>query len=128
MVSSRKRFLAGMLARFVAIGLICSACDPEPSAWKTAQSQNTIESLEQYLDKFPDGLNAEEAHTSLASLIDTREWNIAEGTTDIGQRIETYQTYLDTHPDGEFTDTARTKLDHLSHELTLRAIVTLDRI
>ena len=124
MVSSGKRFLTGMLARIVSIVLICSACDPEPGAWKTAQSQNTVESLEQYLDEFPDGPNAADAHTTLASLIDTRDWNIAEGTTDVGQRIEAYQVYLDTHPDGEFTDTAATKLGHLSHDQAWNAAIS----
>lgn len=124
MASSRKRFLAGILARSVSIVLICSACDPEPGAWREAQSQNTIESLEQYLQEFPDGLNAVEAHTTLASLIDTRDWNTAEDTADVGQRIEAYQVYLDTHPNGEYTDPASTKLDRLSHDQAWNAAIS----
>ena len=71
-----------------------SCCASDEKAWQTAVAENTIESYEEYLEKYPEGIFVEEAMEAIDELM----WEKAvEKNT-----IESYQEYLKKQPEGKY--------------------------
>lgn len=95
--------------RFVAFlfleAALLAGCDREPSAWKKAERQDTVEAYEGYLAAHVGGPHAREATQRLAERREDRDWRTAEsnGTADAMDH------YLAAYPQGRFAEEAKTK-------------------
>jgi hypothetical protein len=88
--------------------------------WQVTGQGATEEGLRLYLDRYPDGLNAELAEQRLdqyeraaraeAEARDRAAWDVARGA-DI---VAAYEDYLSAYPNGAFTDQARARIDQLT--------------
>jgi len=87
--------------------------------WQATGQGATETGLRDYLQRYPDGLFAEEAEARLAEIEAARraeaeaqersDWDrVREADT-----IEAYERYLEVYPDGLFVDTARARLEQL---------------
>jgi hypothetical protein len=82
----------------VIIVVITSACNPEQKNWNNARSQNTIESYEQFLVKYPIGSLSDSANFFIEKIY----FNQAKK----GNTIAAFKKYLNSYPTGSFSDSA----------------------
>jgi hypothetical protein len=75
----------------------------EYSLYTEAKTSNTPEAYRAYLDKYPDGVNAEEAR----GLLDSLDWDIATDADDTAA----FELYLEQHPDGVHAEEARSSAE-----------------
>ena len=85
--------------------LILSGCATDEKAWQEAANQNTIESYDAYLEKYPEGEYALEAKEKSEALLWQKVSRI--------NSIPACEDYLEKYPDGKFIDVAIEKLDEL---------------
>ncbi len=81
------------------IALLISGCDKDRSTWNAAIRENTIESYERYLEKYPDGKYSKEALDAIDEIV----WHKAENK----KTIESYQKYLERYSGGRYVKEAK---------------------
>lgn len=81
----------------------------EDNAWKNAQLQNTINSYNEYLDKYPNGKFIFEAENILSQLEEDNVWDNAQ----MQNTIKSYNDYLNKYPNGKYTLEAKDKISQL---------------
>lgn len=92
----------------------------EDDVWAKAQSVNTIETYQEYLDKYPFGVHVVEAKEAIerikqqAEAERRREAARAEWEALPAYDIEAIRRYIKTHPDSPFLDEARQLIKALS--------------
>ena len=87
------------------IGATFVGCDPANKAWKAAESENTIESFQQYVAEFPDSKFTGEAEQRIEALA----WQNAESL----KSEDAYATYAEGFPSGAHIEQAGQRLREL---------------
>ncbi|RVT83263.1 hypothetical protein DXV76_13520 [Rhodobacteraceae bacterium CCMM004] len=77
--------------------------------WRDQAEGQGIDGMRRYLDRFPNGIYADEARTRLAILEDRRDWRQASNENTVAALAR----YLNRHPNGEFAVEARRRLEDL---------------
>lgn len=88
--------------------------------WNDVANDGGAAGLRAYLDRYPEGLFADEARARLDRIeadnrdtVQTQERLIWDNVT-AEDTVEAYQTYLDRYPDGAFAERARIRIDELA--------------
>jgi hypothetical protein len=91
-----------LLIYLLITALIISGCSTEEKVWEQAIETNTIEGYTEYLSKYPDGINAEQAKDFVEELT----WKKVKTRNDRNGYIE----YVDIYPKGKYTETAKEEI------------------
>ena len=88
--------------------------------WQVTGQGSSEQGLRNYLDRYPDGLFAEQAEARLeeyeaaaraeAEARDRAAWDVARGT----DTVAAYQAYLSDNPEGAFRDQAQARINQLT--------------
>jgi hypothetical protein len=98
---------AGSIVALALMAVVAAAgCSRQESAWRSAQSQDTVVAYEAYLHDYPAGPHVDEARSRLAALREQQEWDRALRF----DTPEAFQRYLSGYPDGRFAAAARERL------------------
>lgn len=84
------------------------SCSPEKKDWKKAESENTIEAWEAFLERHPEGTLADEAKLRKEKI-----------SLEIAQSINTipaYKEFLEKYPQGPMADKAQLKIEKLYNQ------------
>jgi len=79
-------------------GFALAGCDSEYKAYELAEADDTAEAYAQFLEQYPDGVNASAARERL----DQIDWEAAKADNSAGA----YEEYLSQHPDGRYVTKA----------------------
>jgi formylglycine-generating enzyme required for sulfatase activity/serine/threonine protein kinase len=90
--------------------------EADREAWAQARSDRTLDSVNSYLDAYPDGLHVEQALELKRRLQDVQKDRLAFDSARKIHKIAAYQTYLDAFPQGRHVAAALQAID----DLTLR--------
>ena len=86
--------------------LAVAGCSRQETAWRSAQSQDTVVAYETYLRDYPAGPHIAAARSRLVVLREQQEWDRALRF----DTPEAFQRYLSGYPDGRFAAAARERL------------------
>jgi len=87
-------------------GLLLGACSRQETAWHDANRDDTVAAYGAYLEDYPAGAHAVQAHQRLDELREQQDWQRALRL----DAPESYQRYLAAHPDGRYGAAARERL------------------
>ncbi|HET9390310.1 MAG TPA: SPOR domain-containing protein [Steroidobacteraceae bacterium] len=97
----------GKLVAVVSVALLGVACSREQQDWRMAESADTIEAYDQFIEHHPDSELVREARSRVAQLGEERDWHEA-GTVDT---VDAYRQFLSQHPNGKWAQEARTRIE-----------------
>ena len=80
--------------------------------WAKVEARGDEASLQDYLERFPDGLYANEARRRLSELVSIRERNMW-GNALSQDTVAAYRAYLQAWPAGDYADRARARIKEL---------------
>jgi hypothetical protein len=110
-MTSGKRFVVV----WVAIAALCAGlagCSREQRDWRSAQSADSLEAYDQFLERHPDGQLATQARMRLLQLTEERDWQRAS-TSDTA---DAYKRFLNQHPSGKWSQEARIRSENFALE------------
>jgi hypothetical protein len=87
-----------------------AACSREQSDWEKAHTDNTADSYELFVKKYPSGSFTAQAQARLKELYEERDWQKARDT----DTQEAYQAFLKQYPEGKWTEEARIRVENFS--------------
>jgi hypothetical protein len=100
--------------RKVAIGvgllLLAAGCSREQQDWRSAESADTIESYDQFVQRHPESELATQARTRVTQLGEDRDWQHA-GSADTA---DAYRQFIAQHPNGKWAQEARIRIENFS--------------
>ncbi|AHM03176.1 hypothetical protein roselon_00758 [Roseibacterium elongatum DSM 19469] len=85
--------------------------------WQATGQGQTVEGLRRYLDRYPEGLFADEARSRLQSILQVDE-DAAWRLTQQRDTVSAYRAYLQNFPNGRRADIARNRIDELESGLS----------
>lgn len=99
---------------WIAIAVLCavSGCSREQRDWRSAQSADSLEAYDQFLERHPEGQLATQARTRLLQLTEERDWQRAS-TSDTA---DAYKRFLNQHPSGKWSQEARIRSENFALE------------
>src|SRR5262245_55179782 len=104
---TRTRVLAGTaLARLVVVTLV-AGCSREKIDWKSAESADTVEAYDKFIERHPDSELATQARARVVQLQEERDWKIATGA----DTADGYKEFLAKHPNGKWAEEARIRVE-----------------
>ena len=83
----------------------------ESDFWTNALAQDSFKAIEEYLEIYPEGDYAKEAHLNLRKQIAKKAWALALKSN----TPDDYESFIESYSDSEFAETARAKLKILIH-------------
>ncbi len=89
-----------------------AGCSRENDNWRSAQTADSVEAYEQYLQQHPDSVHAVDAQARIVQLGEERDWQAAAAVNDAAA----YRQFLAQHQDGKWAGEARIRAENL--ELT----------
>lgn len=101
---------AARVALGIALACVLAGCSREREDWRSAQTADTVESYEQFLQQHPDSARATEARGRVEQLVEDRDWQAAS-TADA---VAAYQQFLAQHPEGKWSQEARIRIENLN--------------
>ncbi len=90
----------------IVAALSLAACSRQESGWRQAAATDSIAAYERYLQAFPAGAHAREAHARILDLQEQESWALAGRL----RTPEGWQRYLGDWPDGRHAAAARRQL------------------
>jgi hypothetical protein len=94
------------LAGLVVVTLV-AGCSREKIDWKSAESADTVEAYDRFIEHHPDSELATQARARVAQLQEERDWKVATGTdTAVG-----YKEFLAKHTNGKWAEEARIRVE-----------------
>ena len=104
------------LTRAVLLGVVAAAlvagCSRERIDWKSAESADTLESYDHFLQRHPDSALATQAHARMDQLVEDRDWKRASGA----ETADAYKQFLAQHPNGKWAEEARIRIENFTLE------------
>jgi cell division septation protein DedD len=103
-------FQAGRLALFTVLAGLATACSREQQDWRSAETANTAEAWQRFLEQHPDSELVNQARLRIAQLEAQRDFQYADrqGT------VEAYRDFLTRHPSGKWSEQARIRIEGFS--------------
>jgi len=103
-------FRAGRVVLFAVLAGLTTACSREQQDWRSAQSADTTEAWQRFVEQHPDSGLVNQARARIAQLEAQRDFQFAErqGT------VEAYREYLARHPSGKWSEHARIRIEGFS--------------
>lgn len=91
---------------FLLLTLALVGCDRQDADWEQAQQQNTIAAYEEFVERYPESPQAEQARSRIEAQRAEQAW------TDARQRntVDAYRDFLQSYPDAAAADQAREQL------------------
>lgn len=87
-----------------------AGCSREQSDWEKAHTDNTGDSYEAFVKKYPKGSFTAQAQARLKEIYEERDWQKARDT----DTQEAYQAFLKQYPEGKWTEEARIRVENFS--------------
>jgi len=97
--------LAGLLALATLAG-----CSREKIDWKSAESADTVEGYDHFLERHPEGELATQARARVAQLNEDQDWKRATGA----DTADAYRQFLAEHESGKWAEEARIRVENFS--------------
>ena len=97
--------LAGLLALATLAG-----CSREKIDWKSAESADTVEGYDHFIERHPEGELATQAHARVAQLNEDRDWKRATAA----DTADAYRQFLAQHESGKWAGEARIRVENFS--------------
>jgi sporulation related protein len=103
-------FRAGRVALVTLLAGMAAACSQEQQDWRSAESADTTEAWQRFVEQHPDSELVNEAHNRIAQLGIRRDFQYADrvGT------VEAYRDFLSHHPNGKWSEDARIRIESFS--------------
>jgi hypothetical protein len=103
-------FQAGRVVLFALVAGMTAACSGEQQDWRSAESADTTEGWQRFLDQHPDSELVNEARSRIQQLQERRDFQRADR---IGT-VEAYRDFLSYHPSGIWSERARIRIESFS--------------
>src|SRR5262245_56132647 len=103
-------FQAGRVALLSLLAGLASACSREQEDWRSAESADTTESWQRFVEQHPDSELVNQARARIADLEIQREFQYA----DRARTVEAYRDFLVHHPSGRYAELARIRIEGFS--------------
>jgi len=103
-------FQAGRVALIVVLVALAVACSRERQDWRSAQSADTSEAWERFIEQHPDSELVVPARARIAQLTEERAWQYARNVN----TVDAYREFLASHPKGRWTEEARIRIEGFS--------------
>ena len=103
-------FQAGRLVLLALVAGMAAACGREQQDWRSAESADTTEAWQRFLEQHPDSELVNEARNRIAQLQVRRDFEYADK---IGT-VEAYRDFLTHHPSGTWSEHARIRIESFS--------------
>jgi SPOR domain len=103
-------FQAGRVALFAVLAGLATACSREQQDWRSAESADTAEAWQRFVEQHPDSGLVNQARMRIARLETQRDFQYADrqGT------VEAYREFLARHPTGPWSEQARIRIEGFS--------------
>ena len=103
-------FQAGRLVLLALVAGMAAACSREQQDWRSAESADTTEAWQRFLEQHPESEMVSEAHNRITQLQVRRDFEYADK---IGT-VEAYRDFLTHHPNGTWSEQARIRIESFS--------------
>jgi SPOR domain len=103
-------FQAGRAALSALLLGLLAACSSELQDWHSAQSADTREAWQRFIEQHPQSELAPEARLRIGQLIERHDWQRA----DAAATVEAYRGYLAQYPAGRWAEQARIRIEAFS--------------
>jgi sporulation related protein len=103
-------FQAGRVVLFALVAGMTAACSGEQQDWRSAESADTTEGWQRFLDQHPGSELVNEARSRILQLQERRDFQHADR---IGT-VEAYRDFLTYHPSGIWSEHARIRIESFS--------------
>ena len=90
----------------LAVMLVLNACGNPDKAWEMAQRDDTPSAYLEFLAKYPDGQQADQARARIEALKVIRAWE----RTEFKDNQKAYTAFMEKHPDSEFAPEAQSRI------------------
>jgi cell division septation protein DedD len=104
----KRHLLVTVLVLTAAFAL--GGCNREQSDWEKAHNDNTAESYELFVKKYPSGTFTAQAQARLKEIEEERDWQKARDA----DTVEAYQAFLKEYPEGKWTEEARIRVENFN--------------
>lgn len=104
------RAVSGAMLLGIACVALMGGCSRERIDWKSAESADTQEAYDHFLERHPDGELAAQARTRLGQIAEDKDWQRTV-TTDTA---DAYRQFLAQHPAGKWAEEARIRIENFS--------------
>jgi cell division protein FtsN len=94
----------------LALILGVSGCSRQQSDWEKTRAENTTDSYEQFLKKYPTGEFTAQAQARVKELYEEHDWQKARDA----DTQEAYQAFLKQYPEGKWTEEARIRVENFT--------------
>lgn len=101
---------AGSALVAVCVMLLMGGCSREQQDWRSAESTDTVEAYDRFIQKHPESELTTQARARVAQLGEERDWQRA-GSAD---NVEAYRQFLAEHPNGKWAQEARIRIENFS--------------
>jgi cell division septation protein DedD len=103
-------FQAGRIALVALLLGLVAACSDEQQDWHSAQSADTTEAWQRFIEQHPDSELILQARARIVQLGEQRDWQHADGVA----TVEAYRAFLSQHPNGRWAEEARIRIEAFS--------------
>jgi SPOR domain len=103
-------FQAGTIALAALLLGLCAACSSEQQDWHSAQSADTTEAWQRFIEQHPQSELATQARLRIAQLDELQDWRRADGAA----TVDAYRHFLARHPNGRWSEQARIRIEAFS--------------
>lgn len=103
-------FRAGTIALAAVLLGLCAACSSEQQDWHSAQSADTPEAWQRFIEQHPESELATQARQRIAQIDELHDWQRADGAA----TVEAYRSFLARHPSGRWSEQARIRIEAFS--------------
>jgi cell division septation protein DedD len=98
------------VATLVLATVMITACSREKIDWKSAESADTLEAYDHFLERHPDGDLATQARARVAQLNEERDWKRAAAA----DSADGYRQFLAQHESGKWAGEARIRIENFA--------------
>jgi len=101
--------LMGVLALATLVGSL-AGCSREKIDWQSAESADTVEGYDHFIERHPEGELAAQARARVAQLNEDRDWKRATAA----DTADAYRQFLAQHESGKWAEEARIRVENFS--------------
>ena len=103
-------FQAGRVALFTVLAGLATGCSREQQDWRSAESADTAESWQRFVEQHPDSELVDHARMRIAQLEIERDFQYADRQA----TVEAYRDFLTRYPSGKWSERARIRIEGFS--------------